>query len=89
MEGAIKERHQRSFHHHGTGPGMHPLAPTFRAETPPLPEEEGEVAAEPEDPSTELLRKVLAANREPDVPRVKLAEILAPTGSRGLPPAKA
>ena len=71
------------------GPGMHPLVPTFRAETPPLPEEEGEVAAEPEVPSTELLRKVLAGSPEPDVSRVKLAKMPAPTGSRGLPPAKA
>ena len=45
--------------------GMNPLGPTFRAETqhgttadptvPPLPEEEGEVTAEPEDPPKELL----------------------------------
>ena len=68
---------------------------TFGAETkadptvPPLPEEEGQVAAEPEDPSTELLRKLLAESREPDVSRVKLAKMSAPTGSRGLPPAKA
>ena len=75
--------------------GMSPLGPTFRTESqadptvPPLPEEEGEVAAEPEDPSTDLLRKVLAAAREPDVSRVKLSKMPAPTGSRGLPPAKA
>ena len=65
---------------------MNPLGPTFRAETqtdptvPPLPEEEGgEVTAEPEDPSAELLRRVLAGDREPDVPRVKLARMPAPT----------
>ena len=74
---------------------MNPLGPTFRSETqanptdPTLPEEEGEVAAETEDPSTELLRSVLAGSREPDVSRAKLAKIPAPTGSRGLPPAKA
>ena len=74
----------------------HTLGPTFRAETqtdptvPPLPEEEGvEATAEPEDPSAELLRRVLAGAREPDVSRVKLAKMPAPTGSRGLPPAKA
>ena len=60
----------------------------FRAETqhgaaadptvPPLPEEEGEGAAEPEDPSTELLRKVLAGSREPDISRVKLAKTTPP-----------
>ena len=56
---------------------------------PPLPEEEVEGAAEREDPSTELLRRVLAGNREPDTSRVKLAKMPAPTGSRGFPPAKA
>ena len=72
--------------------GMNPLEPTFRAETqadptvPPLPDQEEEVAAEPEDSSTELLRRVLAGSREPDVSRVKMP---ASTGSRGLPPAKA
>ena len=74
---------------------MNPLGPTFRDETqdettadptvPPLPEEEGE----PEDPSTELLRRVLAGSREPDVSQVKLAKMPAPTGSRGLLRAKA
>ena len=76
------------------GLGMNPLGPTFRAETqtdptvPPLPEE-GEATAEPEDPSAELLRRVLAGAREPDVSRVKLARMPAPTGSRELPPTKA
>ena len=56
---------------------------------PPLSEEEGEVAAEPEDPPTELLRRVLAGSREPDVSRVKLAKMPAPTRSQSLPPAKA
>ena len=64
------------------GLGMNPLGPTFSAETqrdptvPPLPEEEGgEATAEPEDPSAELLRRVLAGSREPDDSRVKLARI--------------
>ena len=80
------------------GLGMDPLGPTFRAETqhgtavdptvPPLPEED-EVAAEPEDRSTELLRRVFAGSRERDVSRVKLAKMPAPTGSPGLPLAKA
>ena len=68
------------------GLGMNPLGPTFRAETqteptvPPLPEEQGgEATAEPEDPSAELSRRVLAGAREPD----------ASTRSRGFPPAKA
>ena len=61
---------------------MKPLGPTFRAETqhgaaadptaPPLPKEEGEGAAEPEDPSTGLLRKVSAGSREPDISRLQL-----------------
>ena len=73
---------------------MNPLGPTLRAETltdptvPPLPEE-GEVTAEPEDHSTEPLRRMLAGAWEPDVSRVNLARMPAPTGSRGLPPAKA
>ena len=60
--------------------GLNPLG---RAETqrkaaagatvPPLP-------AEPEDLSTELLRKVLAGNREPDISRVKLAKMPAGEG---------
>ena len=68
------------------GLGMNPLGtdPTV----PPLPEEEGERAAEPEDLSTELLRKMLAGSRERDISRVKLAKMPAPTGFRGLPPAK-
>ena len=44
---------------------------------------------EPEDHSAELLRRLLAGNRETDISRVKLAKMPAPTGSRGLPPAKA
>ena len=75
---------------------MNPLGTTFRAETqtnptiPPLPEEEGgEDTTEPEDPPAELLGRVLAGSREPDVSRVKLARMPAPTGSRRLPPAKA
>ena len=77
------------------GLGMNPLGPTPRAEpqtdptVPPLPEEEGEVTAEPEDPSTELLRRMCAGAREPDVSRVKLARTPAPTRSRGLPPTNA
>ena len=77
------------------GQGTSPLGPTSDAETqhgaaadptvPPLPEEEGEGEAEREDPSTEPLRKVAAGRREPEISRVKPA----PTGSRGLPPAKA
>ena len=76
----IKGQHHRSFHDHGMDWGMNPLGPTFRAETqtdptvPPLPEGGGgEATAEPEDPSAELLRRVLAGAREPDVSRVKLA----------------
>ena len=70
---------------------MNPLGPAFRAETaadpkvPPLPAEEGEGAAEPEDPLTELAKKELAGSREPR----RIASQPAPTGSRGLPPAKA
>ena len=77
------------------GLAMNPLRPTFRAETqtdptvPPLPEGGGEATAEPEDPSAELLRRVSAGSREPDVSRVKLAKMPAPAGSRGLTPAKA
>ena len=48
-----------------------------------------EATAEPEDPSAELLRRMLAGAREKDVSRVKLARLPAPTGSRGLPPPKA
>ena len=66
---------------------MNSLGPTFRAETqtdptvPPWPEEGGgEATAEPEDPSAELLRRVLSGVREPDVSRVKLAKMPAPTG---------
>ena len=72
------------------GLGLNPRGPAFRAfraETqhgaaadptvPPLPEVEAERAAEPEDPSTELLSRVLAGNREPDMARVKLAKIPA------------
>ena len=51
--------------------------------------EEGDVAAEPEDPTTELLRKVLAGSRGPDVSRVKLTKMPALMGSRGLRWAKA
>ena len=80
------------------GLGLNPLG--FRAETqhgataadatdPPLPEEEETGEQEPEDHSAELLRRVLAGNRETDISRVKLAKMPAPTGSRGLPPAKA
>ena len=67
-----------------SGLGMNPLGPTLRAETPtdptvpPLPEEEGEVTV-----------RMLAGVRELDASRVKLARRPAPTGSRGLPPAKA
>ena len=67
------------------GLGLNPRGPTFRAETqhgaaayptvPPLPEEGEEGSAEPEDPLTELLRRVLAGNRESDMSRVKLAKI--------------
>ena len=53
------------------------------------PKKKERVPAEPEDPSTELLRKVLAGSREPDVSRVKLAKMPAPTGSRVKPSAKA
>ena len=79
---------------------MNPLGPTFGAETqhgaaadptvPPLrcPKRKRR-AAEPEDPSTELLRRVLAGNREPEKSRVKLAKLPAQTGSREMPPAKA
>ena len=70
---------------------MNPPEPTLRAETqtdptvPPLPVDEGgEATAEPEDPSAELLRRVLAGSREPDVSRVKLAKMPAPTGSHQL-----
>ena len=35
------------------------------------PEEEGAVAAEPEDPTAELLRRVLAGTREPDVSQTR------------------
>ena len=48
-----------------------------------------EGAAEPEDPWTELLKRVLAGNRDPDISQVKLAKMPASTGSRGLPPATA
>ena len=75
---------------------MNPLGATFRAEThqkdptvPPLPEGGGAGTAEPEDPSAELLRRVPAGRREPDVSRVKHAKMPNPTGSRGLPTAKA
>ena len=75
---------------------MSPLGTTFRAETqtkptiPPLLEEErGDDTAEPEDPSTEPLKRVLAGSGEPDVSRVTLAKMPALTGSRGLPPARA
>ena len=67
------------------GMGVNPLGPTLRAETQtdptvaPLPEEEEEVTVEPEDPSTELLRRMLAGAREPDAARVKLARMPAPT----------
>ena len=77
------------------GLGMNPPGPALRAETYtdptvlPLPEEGVEATAEPEIPSAEILRRVLAGARELDVSRVKLAKITAPTGSRGLPPAKA
>ena len=56
-EGATKERHQRSFHHHGQGwewilSDLRLVAETQHGTAdppvPPLPEEEGEVAAEPE-----------------------------------------
>ena len=80
------------------GLGLNPLG--FRAETqhgttsadatdPPLPEEEETGEQEAEDHSAELLRRVLAGNRENDISRVKLAKMPAPTGSRGLPLAKA
>ena len=62
----------------------------FRAETqhgttaadvtdPPLPEEEETGEQEPEDHSAELLRRVLAGNRETDISRVKLEKMPAPT----------
>ena len=53
------------------------------------PEEEETGEQEPEDHSAELLRRVLAGNRETDISRVKLSKMPAPTRSRGLPPAKA
>ena len=78
------------------GLGLNPCGPTFRAETqhgvaadrttPPLPEKEEEGAAEPADPSTELLRKMLAGNCEPDISRVKL---VSSDESSRLPQAKA
>ena len=55
---------------------------------PPLPEEEGEGAAQPGDHSTKLLKKVWAGSREPDLSRLKLAKMPAPKASRGLPQAK-
>ena len=80
------------------GLGLNPLG--CRAETqhgitnadatdPPLPEEEETGEQEPVYHSAELLRRVLAGNRENDISRVKLAKMPAATGSRGLPPAKA
>ena len=78
---------------------MNPLGPSFTTETqhgttadptvPPLPEEEVEIAAEPEDPSTELVRKVLIGNREPDISRVQLAKMPALARSEDLPPEEA
>ena len=59
------------------------------ATDPPLPEGRETVEQEPEDHSAELLRRVLAGNRETDISRVKLAKMPTPTGSRGLPPVKA
>ena len=65
--GAIRGQLHHNSHRHGRpGLGMNPLGPTLRAETqtdpkvPPVPEEEGEVTVEAEDPSTELLRRMLA-----------------------------
>ena len=81
-----------------SGMGLNPLG--FKAETqhgvnvadvtdPPLPEEGEAGEQEAEDHSAELLRRVLAGNRETDISRVMLAKMPAPTGSRGLPPEKA
>ena len=53
------------------------------ATDPPLPEEEETGEQEPEDHSTELLKRVLAGNRETDISRVKLAKMPAPTGFLG------
>ena len=86
MEEAIKGQHHHNSHRRGQD--------SFRVETqtdptvPRLREEGGEATAEPEDPSAELLKRVLAGAREQDVSRVKLARMPAPTGSEGLPPAK-
>ena len=52
-KGAIKERHQRSFP---------PARPGLAS-----PRRRRKVAAEPEDPSTGLFRRVLAGSRELDV----------------------
>ena len=95
LEGSDQGTASSQFPPPWPGLGMNPLGPTFRAETQtdptvPSPEEEGgEATAEPEDPSAELLRRVLAGARELDVSRVKLAKMPAPTGSRDLPPAQA
>ena len=62
LEKAIKGQHHHNSHRHGLGVRLK-TNPTI----PPLPEEGGDDRAEPEDPSTELLRRVLAGSREPDV----------------------
>ena len=80
LEEAIRGQHHHNSHRHGQDWKMNPLGPTFRPETqedptvPPVPEEEGEVTAEPEDNSTELLRRMLARDASQTFRRSNLRE---------------
>ena len=74
FEVAITEQRRRRSHRRGLdGAAADPTGP-------PLPEKEEAGEGEPEGPSTELLRRVLAGNREPDTSRVKLAKIASSDG---------
>ena len=61
--GSDQETASSQFPPPWSGLGVNPLGTTYRAETqtnptiPPLPEEGGDDTAEPDDPSTELLKK--------------------------------